>query len=174
MPGTTLRAALELLRARGLEANNRGWLCSDVREMKSAIRSGISQSPTIPGTPTLQGPSQPHSSLQLARTLLGQRSCFRPFIFLFDLLVNTLGFVRFLEVLVELGQFKLRRHLADSQGRLVDQLFVEINRLCVLLLCAVDGGKGKLGESRKIAIGCVGHLLQVALSRGMVSTLGRS
>ena len=65
-------------------------------------------------------------------------------IFFLHLLVNLLGLIRLLPRLVEASELKLGGSFADDERRLIHQLHIQIDRLRVLILRAINGGQREL------------------------------
>src|SRR5258708_5774441 len=90
--------------------------------------------------------------LQRRDSTLRQRCRFGGRIFFLHLLVNLLGLIRLLPRLVEAGEFKLRASFADDERRLIHQLLIEIDRLRVLILRAVNISQGELAQGRQVGV----------------------
>src|ERR1700687_2007395 len=69
-------------------------------------------------------------------------------IFFLHLIVNLLGLIRLLPRLVKAGEFELGGGLADNERGLVDQLLIEIDRLRVLVLRAINVSQRELAQGR--------------------------
>src|ERR1700681_1492772 len=65
-------------------------------------------------------------------------------LFFLPLLVHLLGLIRLLPRRVEASEFKLGGSWPDDERRLIHQLLIEIDRLRVLILRAINGGQREL------------------------------
>src|SRR5258708_15860790 len=111
--------------------------------------------------------------LQRRDSTLRQRCRFGGRIFFLHLLVNLLGLIRLLPRLVEAGEFKLRASFADDERRLIHQLLIEIARLRVLVLRALNVSQRELAQGRQVGVRRVGGPLQTAFGGRVVAKLCR-
>src|SRR5580658_3629722 len=81
---------------------------------------------------------------------LGQRCRLGGRVFFDHLIVDLFGLSWLLLRRVESGEFKLRRHLADDNGRLVDQPLIKLDRLRVLVLGAINRSQRELAERSEV------------------------
>src|ERR1700687_4051517 len=88
--------------------------------------------------------------LQGRNSPLRQRRRLGGRIFFCHLVVKFLGLIRLLPRLVEAGEFKLGGSFADDERRLIDQLLIEINRLRVFVLVAVNVSQRELAPSGQV------------------------
>src|SRR5580704_1715184 len=89
-------------------------------------------------------PARTTFSLQRRGSTLRQRRGVGGRIFFLHLLVNLLGLILLLPRLVEASEFKLGGRFADDERRLIHQLLIQIDRLRVLILRAINGGQREL------------------------------